>query len=328
MASILAIAEQRDGSLRSVSFEVVSAAKTLASVLGGDVQAALCGPPAIDAVAGELGRYGAERVHVAMHDAFAHYSPDGFAATIAAHIRSSDYFAVLFPASALGKDLAPRVAVRLDLPLASEATALDIENGELIVTRPMLAGRVFARVSLDAPTRLVSLRPNVFSANQQQAAGAVETLAVDGSPDAWRVVVTDVAAASAGRLDVAEAPIIVSGGRGMKGPENWHLLEALRDAIGADAALGASRAVVDSGWRPHAEQVGQTGKTVSPKLYFAVAISGAMQHLAGMRSSGVIVAINKDADAPIFKVADYGIVGDVGEVLPRLTEAIGRIRPT
>jgi electron transfer flavoprotein alpha subunit len=146
--------------------------------------------------------------------------------------------------------------------------------------------------------------------------------------DDRRAVITDVTAAAAGNLDVAEAPIIISGGRGMKGPENWHLLEALRDALGARATLGASRAVVDAGWRPHAEQVGQTGKTVSPNLYFAVAISGAMQHLAGMRSSGTIVAINKDPDAPIFKVADYGIVGDVHDVLPALTSAISAMENT
>jgi electron transfer flavoprotein alpha subunit len=153
-------------------------------------------------------------------------------------------------------------------------------------------------------------------------------MAAIASSDDRRAVITDVTAAASGNLDVAEAPIIISGGRGMKGPENWHLLEALRDALGARAALGASRAVVDAGWRPHGEQVGQTGKTVSPNLYFAVAISGAMQHLAGMRSSGTIVAINKDPDAPIFKVADYGIVGDVHDVLPALTAAIAALENT
>jgi electron transfer flavoprotein alpha subunit len=292
MKKILAVAEQRDAALRAVSFEVVSAAADIAQALGAEAHGAVLGPPGTENGAAALGRYGAAQVHAATHEAFRHYSPDGFAATLAAHLRGGDYFAVLFPASAQGKDLAPRVAARLDLPLATDATALEVENNDLIITRPILAGRAFARISLDATSRLVSLRPNVFLARERAAAGEVIPLAVQGSPAEWRVVVREVSAAATGRLDVAEAPIIVSGGRGMKGPENWHLLEDLREAIGSDASLGASRAVVDAGWRPHGEQVGQTGKTVSPKLYFAVAISGAMQHLAGMRSSGTIVAIN------------------------------------
>jgi len=326
MPGILAVAEQRNGKLRTVSGEVVSAARSLADALQTEVEAALLGPPAIREAAPELGRFGAARVHVGVHDAFEQYSPDGFGGTLADLIRAGDYHTVLFPASALGKDLAPRVAARLDVPLAADATALDIESGELIITRPILAGRVFARLTLEAAPRLVSVRPNVFLPVERPATANVVPLAIAGSPEQWRVVVRETAAAAAGQVDVAEATIIVSGGRGMKGPENWHLLEALRDAIGTGAALGASRAVVDQGWRPHAEQVGQTGKTVSPKLYFAVAISGAMQHLAGMRSAGTIVAINKDPDAPIFKVADYGLVGDVAEVLPRLTAEIRKAR--
>jgi electron transfer flavoprotein alpha subunit len=178
-----------------------------------------------------------------------------------------------------------------------------------------------AQVSIDAKPRIVSVRPNIFRAQPRDAAGTVEKLSADGLPEG-RVKVREVKAAGGAKVDVAEAPIVVSGGRGLKGPENWHLLESLRDALGSSCALGASRAVVDAGWRPHAEQVGQTGKTVSPQLYFAIGISGAMQHLAGMRSAKTIVAINKDPDAPIFKIADYGIVGDVAEVLPKLIEEI------
>jgi electron transfer flavoprotein alpha subunit len=227
---------------------------------------------------------------------------------------------VLFAASAMGKDLAPRVAARLDLPLATDATALEVEDGELVITRPLYAGRVFARLVLHAEPRLVSVRSNIFRPEARAGAGTVTELAVPAGD--WRVKVREVTAAGGGTMDVGEAPIVVSGGRGMKDPANWKILEDLRDALGAKAALGASRAVVDAGWRPHGEQVGQTGKTVSPKLYFAIGISGAMQHLAGMRGSGTIVAVNKDADAPIFKVADYGIVGDAHEVVPALTEAI------
>ncbi len=323
---VLAIAEQREGALRKVSFETVGVARNVAEALGGTVEAALLGGPGAANLAGDLARFGAAAVHVAEHDAFAHYSPDGFAATLAELIRGGSYFAVFFPASALGKDLAPRVAAKLDLPLATDATAVELNDGELHVTRPVYAGRAFATLVLTADTRLVSIRPNVFRPTESPAAGEVKALAVQGSPDTWRVKVREVKAATGGTMDVGEAPIVVSGGRGMKGPEHWHLLEGLRDALGANAALGASRAVVDAGWRPHAEQVGQTGKTVSPQLYIAVAISGAMQHLAGMRSAGTIVAVNKDAEAPIFKVADYGLVGDAAEVLPRLAEEIRKVR--
>jgi electron transfer flavoprotein alpha subunit len=320
MANVLAVVEQRDGTLRRISEEVVSAAKQVADAIGGEVHALLIGPG--DSGADTLGRVGAAKVLVAAAAGLEQYSPEAYAATVAAQAKAGDYFAVLFGASSTGKDLAPRVAAKLDVPLAGDATGLDIDGGELVITRPMYAGRVFAKVVLKATPRLVSIRPNTFRATESAAAGTVEKIEVAGDPAAARVKVREVKAASGGKLDVGEAPIVVSGGRGMRGPENWHLLEQLRDALGATAALGASRAVVDAGWRPHGEQVGQTGKTVSPQLYFAVGISGAMQHLAGMRSAKTIVAINKDPDAPIFKVADYGIVGDAHEILPKLSEAI------
>ena len=325
MTNILAIAEQRDGALRRVSEEVTSAAKTLADALGGAVHAAVLGAAGTRAAAGALGEFGADAIHVAESDEFARYSPEGYVDTLAALIGSGDYYAVLIGSSALGKDLAPRLAARLDVPLASDATALAIEGGELVVTRPVYAGRVFAQVTLEGEPRMVSIRPNVFRAEVRKGAGALHDLAVVGAAGQRRVTVREVKAAAAGKLDVAEAPIVVSGGRGLKDAEHWNLLENLRDALGTSCALGASRAVVDAGWRPHSEQVGQTGKTVSPQLYFAVGISGAMQHLAGMRSAKTIVAINKDPDAPIFKIADYGLVGDAHEVLPRLTEEIRKV---
>jgi electron transfer flavoprotein alpha subunit len=262
-------------------------------------------------------------VIVAEGDGLDDYSPEVFAATVAE--RAKDYFAVFFGASSQGRDLAPRVAAKLDVPLAGDATGLDVDGGELVITRPVYAGRAFAKVTLKGEPRLVSIRPNTFRPQESQAAGTVETSAPVGEAASARVKVRETKAASGGKLDVGEAPIVVSGGRGMKGAEHWNLLEELRDALGSTAALGASRAVVDSGWRPHGEQVGQTGKTVSPQLYFAVGISGAMQHLAGMRSARTIVAINKDPDAPIFKVADYGLVGDAHEVLPKLTEEIRKL---
>jgi len=322
MANVLAIAEQRDGELRGISNEVVTAARDVADALGGEVHALVLGGPGIGGAAGDLGRYGADRVFVGEHDALAQYMAPGYTAAIADHVESGDYFAVFFGATSAGKDLAPHVAARLDVPLATEATELDVDGGELVVTRPIYAGKVFARLTLDGQPRVVSLRPNVFRAQERPHDGAVESLSVSPDPSAWKSRVRELKASAGGKLDVAEAPIVVSGGRGLKGPENWSMLEDLAGALGDNVALGASRAVVDAGWRPHSEQVGQTGKTVSPQLYVAVGISGAIQHLAGMRTAKTIVAINKDPDAPIFGVADYGIVGDAFEVVPKLAEAI------
>jgi electron transfer flavoprotein alpha subunit len=263
---------------------------------------------------------------VGEHEALAEYNPEGYADIVAARIRDGGYAAVVFSASGLGKDLAPRVAALLDVPLATDVTAVDVEGGAVTVTRPVFSGKAFATLAFDASPAIVSIRPNVFQAAERSAAGAVETFTPEVDSTSWRVRVVERKGASEGRVDVTEASIVVSGGRGMKEPENWGLLEALRDAIGSDVALGASRAVVDAGWRPHGEQVGQTGKTVAPKLYFAVGISGAIQHLAGMRTAKTIVAINRDPDAPIFGVADYGIVGDLFDVVPRLTEEIAALK--
>jgi electron transfer flavoprotein alpha subunit len=324
MTRILAIAEQRDGTLRRISNEVVTAARRVADGVNAEVDAVVVGPPDMKGDLAGLGRFGADRVLHAAHEELRSYTAEGYAAAVADVLRGGDYFAALFPATAIGKDLAPRVAARLDVPLASEATELDVDGGELVVTRPVYAGKAFARVTLDAAPRLVSVRANSFRPQEQPRAGAVERTEPAVQPADWKVKVREVKAAEATLVDVAEAAVVVSGGRGMRGPENWHLLEQLRDALGSQCALGASRAVVDAGWRPHGEQVGQTGKTVAPRLYFAVGISGAIQHLAGMRTARTVVAINKDPDAPIFKLADYGIVGDAFEVLPRLAEEIRR----
>ena len=320
MSKVLAIAEQKGGRLRRVAQETMTAARTLADALRGEAEALLLGGAGIDAVAPELARFGAGSVHVGAGEAFAEYQADAFTAAVAEFVKDGDYHSVLFPASAAGRDLAPRVAARLDLPLASDAIGLDVEGGDLVVTRPVYAGKALARVVVDATPRLVSLRPNVFTAQERAGEGTVRTF--EPAVAEARVRLRERQDSAAGQLDVGEASIVVSGGRGMQGPERWQVLEELRDAFGGRAALGASRAVVDAGWRPHAEQVGQTGKTVAPSLYIAVGISGAIQHLAGMRTAGTIVAINKDADAPIFKVADYGIVGDAFEVVPRLAQAL------
>jgi len=321
---ILAVLEARDGVLRKVSHEVLAAARRLASANSGSVDALVFGQSA-PAGAGELGARGADRVLAATHAEFGCYHPDGFAATVAS--LGPSYGVIVFAATATGRDLAPRAAAKLGVGLVADVTGLATEGGGIVATRPVYAGKVIQRVKLKATPGLVSIRPNTFLADSlaagQAGSGAIESVSVPSFET--RVQVTGIKAPEKAMLDVAEAPIVVSGGRGLKDPTNFALLEALAEALG-NTAVGASRAVVDAGWREHGAQVGQTGKTVSPGLYIAVGISGAIQHLAGMRTAKTIVAINRDKDAPIFKVADYGIVGDLFEVVPRLTEEIRKLR--
>jgi electron transfer flavoprotein alpha subunit len=292
--------------------------------LGGTVEAVLCAAGPVTGV-DQLGKFGADKVVTLTNAAFAKYNPEGCAQAIADRVKTGGYTAVVFAASATGKDLAPRVAARLGVGLAADCTeiASDGGDGTIVATRPVYAGKALLKVKVATKPAVLSLRPNVFTPVERPKAGVAETVAVNVA--AGRLVVREIKAAEAGALDVAEAQIVVSGGRGLKEPANFKVLEELARAFGGQAAVGASRAVVDAGWRAHADQVGQTGKTVSPTLYVAVGISGAIQHLAGMRTSKVIVAINKDKDAPIFKVADYGVVGDLFEVVPRLTEEIKKL---
>ncbi len=325
MAGIFAFAEARDGELRKVAQEVVTAARTLADALGTEVHAVLLGGEGTGAAAGELARFGADRVFVGETAAFDKYSPEGFTTVIAGFIKEHGCDAALFPATSLGRDLAPRVAARLGVDYQSEVTGISAEGGQVTVTRPLYAGKLNQKVTVADRPAVLSLRPNTFTPRENARGGEVQKLDVSLDGADFGAVVKEIRAAAGGALDVAEAPVIVSGGRGMGNPENFKLLEELAAAFNGKAAVGASRAVVDAGWRPHAEQVGQTGKTVAPTLYFAVGISGAIQHLAGMRSSRYIVAINKDPEAPIFKVADYGIVGDLFEILPRLTEEVRKV---
>jgi electron transfer flavoprotein alpha subunit len=320
MANVLAVLEQRDGALRKVSHEVVVAARVLADGLGGTVDAVIMAAGSV-AGADALGESGADRVLGATHDRFALYNPDGYAATVAS--LAGSYGAVVFAATAQGKDLAPRVAAKLGVACATDVTELGVEGGKVTATRPIYAGKALQRIVVSSSPAVVSVRPNTFVSGAAAKAGTAAAVPVPEFTE--RVTVKEVKAPAEAALDVTEAAIVVSGGRGLKEPANFKLIEDLASAFGG-AAVGASRAVVDAGWRDHGAQVGQTGKTVSPSLYVAVGISGAIQHLAGMRTSKVIVAINKDKDAPIFKVADYGIVGDLFEVVPRLTEAVRKLR--
>lgn len=320
MANVLVVLEQRDGMLKRVALEALAAGRVLADQLGGETHAIALGPAGFPVDA--AGAHGADRVFLAADDALRLYQPGPYAATIAAQAKGG-YAAILLGATAFGKDLAPRLAARLACPLAADATGLAVEGGAIMVDRPVYAGKATYRLRVTAAQVVISLRPNNFMPVEAARAGAVESIAV---VDAAGARTASVKAPEHAALDVAEATVVVAGGRGLKESEHFALLDDLAAAFGGQAAVGASRAVVDAGWRAHAEQVGQTGKTVSPNLYIAVGISGAIQHLAGMRTSKVIVAINKDKDAPIFKVADYGIVGDLFEVVPRLTEEVRRIR--
>ena len=312
---ILVFTEQRESKIKKSSFEAVSAAHNLAGELGGTSVALVVGS-GVDGIAGDLGAYGASRVIVVDSPRLEKYSNAAYAKVIAEVAKKEQAAIVVLPASQMGKDLAPRVAVKLNAGLAADCIALRVENGDVIATRPVFAGKTLLDVRVKTPVKIFTLRPNVFAAARNGQGAAVEKMDVPLEEKDFSATVTEMSVAT-GRPDVTEADIIVSGGRGLKGPENFHLVEELADVLGA--GVGASRAVVDAGWRPHDEQVGQTGKTVSPTMYVACGISGAVQHLAGMSSSKYIVAINKDKDAPIFQVADYGIVGDVFEILPELT---------
>ncbi len=323
MAGILVYAETRNGTVRKASLEAVSEAARLAKDLGGPVVAVLVGDP--PATAGELlGKAGATEAISLKGAHLAMYSGDGFGAAIQPVVDEKKPLACFFAATPQGKDLAPRVAVRSKAGVASDCVGFTVDGGKLRAKRPVYAGKAYLSVEAKSGILVATLRPNVFA--HAETGQAVTIASRDAAATDLRAVVKEVLAAAATKIDVTEAPVVVSGGRGLKGPEHWGLIEKLAAAFGGTAATGASRAVVDAGWRPHDEQVGQTGKTVSPTLYFACGISGAIQHLAGMSSSRVIVAINKDPEAPIFKVADYGIVGDVFEVLPVLTEEIEKLK--
>lgn len=321
---ILAFIEQRNGELKKNAFETATAARNLAAQSGGSVVALLVGDN-VASLASQLGEYGISDVVVVEDSRLAQYASRATAAAIASVAEAEGADLVVLSHTAYGKDLGPRVAVKLGAGLAPDAVALAVNGGDLTVTRSVYAGKGRTDVRITTAKKVITLRPNVFTPAKGDAAAAPATrpASVEFSDKdfATKVVETRV---NTGKKDVADADIIVSGGRGLKGPENFYLVENLAQAL--DAAVGASRAVVDAGWRPHSEQVGQTGKTVSPTLYVACAISGAVQHLAGMSSSKYIMAINKDKDAPIFSIADFGIVGDAFDVLPLLTDEIKSVK--
>ena len=317
---ILAILEQREGSLKKVSYEVASVASKLAKELNLEVEAVVVGADVNDL--NNISKYGIQKVIHLKNSEFSNYTSSGYTEAISNYSKEVNAVCLIVGNTSLGNDLAPRLAVKLNSGCITDCVNLQVESGEVIATRPIYAGKAFTKAKLSSVVKVFTIRPNVFKAELNENETCNIEVKEISSPNLKSKVVSFKK--SEGKLDVAEADIIVSGGRGMKGPENFNLIESLADSLGA--AVGASRAVVDAGWRPHREQVGQTGKTVSPSLYVACGISGAIQHLAGMSTSKYIVAINKDKDAPIFSVADYGIAGDLFEILPVLTEEIKKIR--
>ncbi len=318
---ILVFIETREGKIKKSSLEVLSEASRRGDELEAEVAAAVCGAN-MDCLNPDIYFYGASKVFLLENAQLDTYSVQGYSLALYQLVREIQPKAIFFAATAMGKDLAPRLAAKLGVSLASDCTKVMVKDGKMEFTRPIYAGKAFLSFTLKSSPQLATLRPNVFPLLEGHGeAGQVikkETVIPD---DQIKGHVEELIREKGEELDVTEAEIIVSGGRGMKGPENFALLKELAGIL-PRSSVGASRSAVDSGWIGHQSQVGQTGKTVSPNLYLAFGISGAIQHLAGMSSSKVIVAVNKDPEAPIFKVADYGIVGDLFQVIPPLKEAL------
>jgi electron transfer flavoprotein alpha subunit len=316
---VFAIAEQRDGELRKVSFEVVSEGRRVADGMGADLTAVLLGS-GVDGLAEELKKYGPDKIVVADDAGLADYTTDAYGNVLAELIQSADPAVIITGASAQGKDLAGRLAAKLDAGVAMDCVKIQLENDALTYTRPMFGGKLNADVELEGSPQIVAIRPNVMDITEAAKDSAIDKPAVQ--PGEIKTAIVDKKMDTSDKVELTEADIIVSGGRGTAG--DYAGIEALAEALGA--AVGASRSAVDEGWRPHSDQVGQTGKTVSPTLYIACGISGAIQHLAGMSTSKYIVAINKDEEAPIFSKADFGITGDLFEVVPAITEEVKKIK--
>jgi len=304
---VLIFAEQREGVLKPTALEAVTLGRELKNQIGGDLSVAIIGTKS-SSLSSEFKQYGVDKLYIAESEELNYYDGERYTAVLKEAVLKSQPSVMIVVASAMGKDIAPRVASSLEAGLAMDCTGVDVSEGNIIATRPVYAGKALVRVRIGSDLQILGIRHLPCR------------LAIILLPKSKELNPLEVQHIKGERPELTEAAIIVSGGRGVGGPENFHVTEALADVLGA--AVGASRAVVDAGWRPHSEQVGQTGKTVSPNLYIACGISGAIQHLAGMSSSKIIVAINKDPDAPIFNVATYGIVGDLFEVVPKMVEAI------
>lgn len=317
---VLVFAEQVDGIFRKIAYEAVSEGRRLADTLGDTVSAVVFGS-GVEGIAGELAQYGADKIFVGDDPALADYTTDAYTNMLFEVVKDNDPRILLFGASSRGKDLSARLAARLGVGLAMDCIALKLDGEKLIATRPMYGGKVLAEVALEGVPQMSAIRPNVMEIVQSSKAGDLEKVAIKTDVVKTRVVEKRLEVAS--KIDLTEADVIVSGGRGMGGPD-FGAIEQLAEVLGG--TVGASRSAVDEGWRPHSDQVGQTGKVVSPNLYIACGISGAIQHLAGMGSSKYIVAINKDPEAPIFKKADYGIVEDLFKAVPAIMAELKKLK--
>jgi electron transfer flavoprotein alpha subunit len=325
MSNVFVFAEARAGDLRKIALEAVSAARALADSTGGEVHALLAGAAGIESRAERLAQHGADVVYVAEHEGFTNYNGEALAALVTARLTAGGYRAAIFGASVHGRDLAPRVAAKLGAGIVSDVVKIDTDGDAIVARHPVNTGKVIATVRVTGEPVLLTVRPAMFTPVESARTARIEKIQPEGDPSASKVVVTELKQGTSSKLDLSEAPVVIAGGRGLRAAENFKLVEDLADAFG-NAAVGCTRAVSDDGWRPHSDQIGQTGRLVSPDLYIAVGISGAIQHLAGMRTSRTIVAINRDKEAPIFQLADYGIVGDAFEIMPPLTEAVRKAR--
>jgi len=316
---VLVYTENTDGKFKKSTFEAISYARAIADENNTSLTAISIGDVSAADLTG-LGKYGADKVLNVSNEKLKNFVNQAYASVVAEAAKKEGASIIVLSNSFSGRGLAPRIGVKLEAGVAEGAVALPEQaNGKFHVKKTAFSGKAFATVEITSSNKVISLTPNSYKIVEKPLAANVQDFKVEPAPSDFRAMMKEIVR-SADKVSLPDADIVVSGGRGLKGPENWRMLEELADLLGA--ALACSKPVSDAGWRPHSEHVGQTGIAVSPNLYIAIGISGAIQHLAGISSSKVIVVINKDADAPFFKVADYGIVGDAFEVVPKLITAI------
>ncbi|MFC3883167.1 electron transfer flavoprotein subunit alpha/FixB family protein [Bacillus songklensis] len=318
---VLVLAEVRESALRNVSFEAIAAGKIVAE--GGEVVSVLLGE-GVNSLANELIAYGADRVVTVEDSKLAQYTPDGYSQAFLAVVETEKPEAIVMGHTALGKDLSPKLAAKLDSGLVSDVTALEAAGGNLVFTRPIYSGKAFEKKIVTDGLIFVTVRPNNIAPFEKDGSRTGKVTSVQAEIKDLRTIVKEVVRKAAQGVDLSEAKVIVAGGRGVKSEDGFRPLQELANVLGG--AVGASRGACDAEYCDYSLQIGQTGKVVTPDLYIACGISGAIQHLAGMSNSKVIVAINKDPEANIFKVADYGIVGDLFEVVPMLTEEFKKLK--
>lgn len=317
--SVLIFVDHTEGHIKKASLEALSYGAKIAAETGDTAEAVVLG--AVNEDLATLGQYGVKKVHHVQNDLLKQFDSQVYTKVIAQVAEATGAKTIIFSNNSSGRSIAPRVAVRLKAGLVAGATALPSTSGGYAVRKNVFSGKAFASVNINSETKVISLNVNAFPVSTGE--GKAEVATFNATVDAPKVKTTDTSKTS-GKVALTEADVVVSAGRGLKGPENWGMVEELADTLGA--ALACSRPVADAHWRPHNEHVGQTGIAIAPNLYIAIGISGAIQHLAGVNRSKVIVVINKDPEAPFFKAADYGIVGDAFEVVPKLTQAIKKLK--